>query len=344
MSAYEIVPPPRRFLISAADLQTKPPSKPAWLVDQLILEASNGWIGAGAKIGKSYVALDLLLTCALGQPWLGKFAIPRPLTVVLIEEEDSAWRVYERLLRLCNGRNVDMPSNFHLAIRQGIQLDDSETFEPLLLELGEIGPDLIVWDVFNRLHTADEGRRDQMMPILKRIDRVRDRLRCSNLIAHHSRKPGVSGPDLASGGQRLRGLSEFWAWAENSLYLSRHKQAVTIEPESKDAIVEPFTVHLDDMEGEPESRRWVYDGSAAAKLTAGEKHRAAIVKALEGGARLDAEAIATATRVTSDTIRRYLTSLVKDDVLDYAEVPNGKGRRRLYFLQAESAPQLEGTP
>jgi RecA-family ATPase len=92
----------------------------------------------------------------------------------------------------------------------------ASSFNPFVEELATLHPALVVWDVFNKLHTQDERRPDQVLPILKRIDRIRDTLGCANLLAHHSRKPSARGPDLASGGQRLRGPSEFWGWAENS--------------------------------------------------------------------------------------------------------------------------------
>ena len=86
--------------------------------------------------------------------------------------------------------------------------------------------------------------------------------------------------NLASGGQRLRGPSELWGWAENSLYLSplKGKGHIVVEPESKDAIVEPFQARLEDLEDG--SRRWVFEGTVQTRLAAGEKNRSAIVAAL----------------------------------------------------------------
>ncbi len=209
-----------RALVSAAEFASAPPAEPAWLIDQLILAASNGWIGAGPKGSKSYLALDLLLALAHGLAWLDHFAVLRPHVVVLVQEEDSRWRVYQRLERLCRGRAVGFPATLHVAVRTGIQLDEPASLEPFLRELAAVRPDLVVWDVFNRLHTKNERYPEQTLPILRRVDRIRDTLGCANLIAHHSRKPGTHGPDLASGGQKLRGPSEFWGWAENSLYLT----------------------------------------------------------------------------------------------------------------------------
>jgi len=320
-----------RLPVTLAQLAAAPPIEPRWLVEGLLLEAANGWIGAGAKVGKSYLALDLLLACCLGVPWLDHFAIARPLTVVLVEEEDSAWRVYQRATRLCAGRGVAMPERFHVHIRTGLQLDDPATLNPFLRWLGAQHVDLVVWDVFNKLHTKDEKRPDQMLPILKRVDRIRDELGCANLIAHHSRKPGTHGPDLASGGQKLRGPSEFWGWSENSLYLSplTGKGTVRVEPESKDAIVEPFKAHLEDLDDG--ARRWVYDGVVQSKTAQAEATRAAIVEALRDRPQQTASQVAEAVGLSEKQVKRHLKTLREDDAVAYDTAPD-RAHTRLWSL------------
>lgn len=319
--------------VTLACLAAAPPTEPKWLVDGLILEAANGWIGAGAKVGKSYLALDLLLACCLGESWLDHFAIARPLTVALVEEEDSAWRVYRRASALCAGRGTAMPDRFHVHIRTGLQLDSRATLDPFLRWLEAKHVDLVVWDVFNKLHTKDEKRPDQMLPILKRVDRIRDELGCANLIAHHSRKPGAGGPDLASGGQKLRGPSEFWGWAENSLYLSplKGKGAVLVEPESKDAIIEPFKAHLEDLADG--ARRWAYDGVVEAREAQGAKTRQAIIEALATGP-MTAVALADHVGKKERAVKAHLAALERDGVLDFAKEP-GRAGRRLWMLKPD---------
>lgn len=319
--------------ISLAQLALRPPPEPAWLVDQLILEAANGWIGAGAKVGKSYLGLDLLLAGALGRPWLDHFAVARPLTVVLVEEEDSAWRVYQRAMRLCAGRGVPMPDNFFVHIRTGLQLDTPATLDPFLVWLERVRADLVTWDVFNKLHTKNERAPEHMMPILRRVDRIRDELGIANLIAHHGRKPSPGGPDLATGGQKLRGLSEFHAWAENSLYLTalKGKGVLVVEPESKDAIVEPFKVHLEDLPDD--GRRWVYDGVVQAREAQGAKTRQAIMEALAAGP-MTVAALADLIGKKERAVKSHLAALEKDGAVDFVKEP-GRAGRRLWMLNAE---------
>jgi DNA-binding transcriptional ArsR family regulator len=219
-----------------------------------------------------------------------------------------------------------MPENFFLHIRTGLQLDDPATLDPFLGWLAARRVDLVVWDVFNKLHTKNERQPEQMLPLLKRLDRIRDELGCANLVLHHARKPSPAGPDLASGGQKLRGPSEFWAWAENSLYLSplAGKGHLRVEPESKDAQVEPFKVHLEDL---PDgSRRWIFDGTVEAKLDQGARNRQAIAEALRSGAQT-ASTLAPLIGVSERTIKTHLAALEGDGVVRSDREPGRAGRK-----------------
>jgi hypothetical protein len=334
--------PRRAAMLALPALLATPPARPLWLVEGLIRQASNGWVGAGAKVGKSYLVLDLLLACALGAPWLDTFAIPRPLSIALVEEEDSAWRVYERATRLLRGRGVEAPRTFVLAVRSGIQLDKEASLAPLLDHLRASPVDLIVWDVFNKLHTVDEKRPEQTLPLLRRLDRLRDEFGVANLVLHHSRKPSVSGPDLASGGQQLRGPSEYWGWAENSLYLKplKGKGVLVVEPESKDSLQGQFKVHLEDLGGD--TRRWVYDGEVAAKVAEGDKTRELILEALSLNP-MTVGQVADHTRKNEKTIKRHLGALEQDGAVEYVREPGSAGRK-LWMVRAKLEPEAEELP
>ena len=325
---------------------TTPPIEPVWLVEHLLLAGTSGWLGAGAKVGKSYLALDLLLACALGEPWLGQFSVPRPLTVVLIEEEDSAWRIYSRLQHLIAGRGLEAwPATFHVSIRRGLRIDAPATFDPLARWLAAVHPDLVCWDVFNLLHSQDERRPDQIMPVLWKLDTLRNDIGCSNLVLHHQRKPAAGAPDTASGGQKLRGPSEFWGWAENSLYLSplKGKGALIVEPESKDALVEPFKVHLEDR---PDgSRAWIYDGALAAKVSRGDEVRQRIVRVLqEQITAMSRGDLAKAVGLRDRQVSAHLGALHEAGAIEWLPDPESRGGRgRLWRVAPEESDHPDST-
>jgi hypothetical protein len=103
---------------------------------------------------------------------------------------------------------------------------------------------------------------------------------------------------------------------------------ILVEPESKDAVVEPFKAHLEDSSDD--ARRWIYDGVVEARLAAGEKARAKIVEAI-GDGRLDKQTIAEGSGLSPRVVERYLPALEKDGVLDSCREP-GRTGRKLYLL------------
>ena len=67
-----------------------------WMVDGVIERGANGVIAANPKVGKSWFAIDLAVSLALGVDCLG-FKIPRPVKVALVSREDTpgltGWRL-----------------------------------------------------------------------------------------------------------------------------------------------------------------------------------------------------------------------------------------------------------
>jgi RecA-family ATPase len=58
-----------------------------WLVDGLIGEQEIGIFYGKSGVGKTFIVLDLLLSCADGQPFAKRFSVSRPLTVAIAAGE-----------------------------------------------------------------------------------------------------------------------------------------------------------------------------------------------------------------------------------------------------------------
>lgn len=92
-------PPKRELLVSAEEFLSNPLSEIDWLVDGVIERGSNGFIAAAPKVGKSFLATDLVLSLAAGKPWLG-FAVKRPVRCAYVSREDFYRTTQRRLERL----------------------------------------------------------------------------------------------------------------------------------------------------------------------------------------------------------------------------------------------------
>jgi len=80
-----------------------------WVVPGIVPEGFSLLVGA-PKIGKSYMALGIGLSAALGGPALGKLELDRPRPVLYLALEDSDRRMQKRIRELIPGDPI--PKNF----------------------------------------------------------------------------------------------------------------------------------------------------------------------------------------------------------------------------------------
>lgn len=245
-------PPPAVFFRPISELLAMPEVEPDWLVDQLFTVASNGWVAAEPKVGKSWVVLELAYALSTGQPFLGRFAIKQPRRVLYVQEEDSLQRVLRRLKKIIKGDPLrDDPSDdfWRWSIRQGFKLDNPVWIEMLRQEIESFSAEVVILDVFNRLHGAKENDQQEMTAILNTLISLSTRYGCSFIVVHHNRKPQQG--DDARANQMIRGSGVLAGWAECSLYLkrSKDKDTIIVTPESKDSPeIDDFTVSLTDTD------------------------------------------------------------------------------------------------
>lgn len=245
-------PVARAFLRPISELLAMPEVEPDWLVNQLFTVGSNGWVAAEPKVGKSWVVLELAYALATGEPFLGRFAIKQPRRVLYIQEEDSLQRVLRRLKKIIKGdpsRGVPSDEYWRWSIRSGFKLDNVVWMEMLRQEIESFSAEVIILDVFNRLHGGKENDQQEMTAILNNLISLTTAYGCSFIVVHHNRKPQQG--DDARANQMIRGSGVLAGWAECSLYLKRSKEKDTIivTPESKDSPeLDDFTVVLTDTD------------------------------------------------------------------------------------------------
>jgi AAA domain len=87
-----------------------------WLIEGIWPARAYGIIGAAAKAGKTWAALDLAVSVVTGSNWLGRFPCASGAVLLLMAEGDerSIWR---RLEAICDSRSVR-----HADILEGVDM------------------------------------------------------------------------------------------------------------------------------------------------------------------------------------------------------------------------------
>jgi RecA-family ATPase len=185
-----------------------------WLVGDVIQRGANGFLCSLPKVGKSWLAVDLALSLALGLPWLG-FEVRRAAKVALITREDNPTLTRWRMDHLLAGKNrlrAELAERLYLNSRDQspeFRLDKAELFTPMIAELKIVKPEFVILDVFNILHGADENDNTEMREIMEALSRLQREVGCALGVVHHFTKANEG-----SLTQRLRGAGAIAGWAE----------------------------------------------------------------------------------------------------------------------------------
>jgi hypothetical protein len=193
--------------------------RPDWLVEGLWARQGVGVVAGHPKLGKTWVALELALAIASGQPCLGRFPVHERGPVLVYCVEDGKQRVRDRVESLCAARGVDFG---RLAIgwvdadeivldRPGDQLRLHATVERNRAKA-------IVLDPLVRLHLGDENSSQDVSRLLRFLRGLQQRHGTAVILVHHTRKAPA-----AEHGQAIRGSGDVHAWGDSNLYLHKSK-------------------------------------------------------------------------------------------------------------------------
>lgn len=214
----------------AAALEVWPATR-RFLVDGLWGEQAVGIVGGEPKCCKSFLALDLCVAVASGQPALRRFAVATPGPVLLYAAEDALHVVRERLVGICATAGAEFDAlPLHVITAPSLRLDHPPDRDALRETVAEIRPRLLVLDPFVRLHRVNENAADEVAPLLAYLRELQREHACAVLLVHHARKGGH-----ARAGQALRGSSELHAWGDSNLYLRRNGERLMMTIEHRAA-------------------------------------------------------------------------------------------------------------
>ena len=176
---------PRLKVINCVDLVDTRYDRINWIVEGLLKPGLSVLAGA-PKIGKSWMVLQLCLSVAKGEPFLGMNT--RCCDVLYITLEDSEMRVQDRVLRLTD----EMPERLNITLScPGI---GEELKRAIAVYCGDYpSTRLIVIDTFQKIREqAGQMSYAGDYADVSAIKQIADELNICILLVHHTRKMGDS--------------------------------------------------------------------------------------------------------------------------------------------------------
>ena len=176
-------------VLSMADLAALPP--PSWLLKGILPARGLAMLYGETSVGKTFCALDLVLSVARGIPWRG-IKSKQAAAVYLAAEAQASIRTRIRAYEQHHGIELDnVPFG---VIPQAINLMESSEADALIaacVEMDKLGYPLglVVLDTLNRVMPgADENGSDSMGLVIHNAQALTRATGATVLIVHHSGK------------------------------------------------------------------------------------------------------------------------------------------------------------
>lgn len=216
------------------------PEEHKWLVESLWLASGVGILGGAPKVGKTFLAAEMAVAVAAGDQVLGRPArMSGP--VLFYGAEDDLPDLRERFEGLTRLRGLEIARlPIDLLDIPSLRLERDQDLLRLRATVEHYQPKLLVLDPFIRLARIDENSAADVSTILSCFRAIQRDYDVAVLVIHHTRKSPAANPNMT-----LRGSSDFAAWSDSNLFLTRRRELLTLSIEHRSAPApEPITCRL----------------------------------------------------------------------------------------------------
>lgn len=232
-----------------------------WAVEPLISVGNRVVLYGEFGSLKSWLLLDLALHLAAGRPWLDTFKVPRPRSVLYLDEEQSEHQIRRRVKRLAEGNGLAGEESLPLRIasRAGVRFTDGCIGEMLeQLRLVDFDPEVIIFETFRRILEGSEIDVRDVAAFWRRATHFFPEDK-TLIVSHHMKKPGQDGRGELR--HQASGSTDILAGPDCAIPITRKGNIVIVESVKHRDAQEPeaFQVQVDFGEGEdsPISLRYV---------------------------------------------------------------------------------------
>lgn len=163
-----------------------------WLVESFFVKGSRVLLYGDPGSMKTWLALDLGLHLAAGLPWLGRFTVPAPQSVLYLDEEMGEVEVARRVTQLAKAAHLEHASlPFHVLSQAGVRFS-ADGIATLRKKIAELDPQVIIVDTLRRVLVGSENDQSDVTDFWRHVLSLMTGGR-TVIILHHMRKAGQTG-------------------------------------------------------------------------------------------------------------------------------------------------------
>lgn len=295
-------------VVRASELSARADDEPAWLVEDLWSAGAVGVIGGAPKSFKSWLSLEMAVAVASGKPCLGRFDVASPGPVLLLAAEDAPVDVRDRLQGVAQARGVDFAIlDVGLILEPSLRLDRAEDLGRLRMTLAKWRPRMLILDPWVRLQRAHENDATEVSAILASLRELSRTFKLAIVLVHHTRKSPAE-----QSGQALRGSSDFHAWGDSNLYLTRRGDDLVLFVEHR-AAAAPAPVTLRLVSDDGPVRLEVQPSSTPEQSATSLAHH--VLEALNGGGPKRQDELRALLQIRNQRLTQILHQLEADRLI-----------------------------
>jgi RecA-family ATPase len=179
-----------------------------WLIERLLISNGITLIAGLPKTHKSWLIADLAISVASGQPCLGLYQAHDTGTVLMIQGEDPAELIAQRLSSIRDSRKAPPSSLERISIlsEPEFRLDNEEHFDLLEQQVKKFKPKLLTIDPLARLIDRPDTSRAALKPVLSKLRAFQKRHMLTLVICTHLTKTSKGELSSISGSGDLRSV------------------------------------------------------------------------------------------------------------------------------------------
>jgi hypothetical protein len=202
----------------------------AWLAEPFLVEGEIHILVGDGSTCKTFLALDIALGLASGQPVFIDREVSRPYRILYLDEDGSERQLARRICALAKGRSIvlteDIVERFTAYSGGRFALDGNEGYTRLKEVIARHRPDVLILDALRAFHGGDENDSRHMALVFRHTLRALARkYGLTILLIHHTSKGSEEAAQNRWGRRNAshasRGSTEIRNSVDTLLYVER---------------------------------------------------------------------------------------------------------------------------
>ena len=244
-------------LIDPLKWQGKPIPRRRWLAPDLIPMNNVTMLAGDGGLGKSQIALQLLIACALGKPWLG-VEVPHVKTLGVFCEDDED-ELHRRMALILEHYGADFADLEDMALLSRVGLDNAMMQWENQYTAGDVtgfagqvtntatefGAQLVVLDSLHDVFEGNENARPQARQFIASLRTIATETRGAVLLTAH---PSLTGRSTGTG----ESGSTAWRNTVRSMVYLTKPEAADDEASADERVLKTMKANYGPMSGEIE--------------------------------------------------------------------------------------------